>query len=72
MTFKQHQQITDKLRGPFWLSKVPVSLKRKTVRKSFRCGYKAVEALRKLKLDRADWYGADVADSNGTVVAELE
>ncbi len=57
--------------GPYTLSKVPVSLKRKTVRKSFACPFKALEALRSLKLKRSEWYGADVCDANGVKLGEV-
>lgn len=72
MTFTQRQPITTALKGPFILTKVPSDLKRHSTRKRFACGYKALAALKSLKLDAARYYGADVCDSNGVLVAELE
>ena len=75
MTFKQLLPITTELKSPFVLTKVPISTflaRRKSVRKRFKCGYKAVAELKALKLNPAMWTGADVADANGRMVAELE
>lgn len=72
MTFKQLLPITTKLRGPFMLTKIPVSLAAKCTRKRFACGYKAVAELRSLKLNPAKYYGAEVSDDTGAIVAELE
>lgn len=72
MTFTQHRQITTDLRGPFVLTKVPRALAEKQTRKTYRCGFTAVAALRNLKLDPKRYWGADVADANGVIVAELE
>lgn len=65
-------QIDHTLASPFVLTKVPISLNRKSIRKKFTCGYRALAELSRLKLDPAKYYGADVADSNGVLVAELE
>lgn len=71
MTFTQILPITAALKAPFWLTKVPVGLSRKCSRKKISCGYRAVAELKALKLDPAKYYGADVADSRGTIVAEV-
>ena len=65
-------QITTALVSPFILTKVPIALSRKSIRSKFRCGYKALTELSTLKLDPTKYYGADVCDSNGVTVAELE
>jgi hypothetical protein len=73
MKFIQKVHITTALRGPFILTKVPISLKEKISRKKFSCGYKAMAELQKLtNLDPKRYYGADVVDSRGLVVAEVE
>ena len=72
MQFKQLVSITTALKSPFTLTKVAISLAKPCTRKRFVCGYKAVEALRTMKLNPETFYGADVTDDNGVVVAELE
>lgn len=67
-TLVQKEQITTKLRGPFYLSVTHVSLARTTKRKKFSCGYRALQALKDCKLTSAH-YGADVCDSEGREVA---
>lgn len=72
MVFRQHKPITTELKGPFTLTKIPIALDRKCTRKKIACGYRAVSELQKLKLDPTKYYGAEVSDDNGTIVAELE
>jgi hypothetical protein len=64
--------ITRTMRGPFHLTKVPVSLKRRVTSKKYGCPHRAVADLRKLKLKREEYYGAEVTDDNGVKLAELE
>lgn len=60
--------------GPYTLTKVPVSIKTRITTRKFRCGYKALEALKALqgKMKSAEWYGADVSDANGVELGVLE
>jgi len=72
MKFKQLLPITTKLQSPFYLKKVFIAMDKKSTRKSFRCGYRAVAELQKLNLDPKKYYGAEVYDSRGTLIAEVE
>ncbi len=76
----QKHEITGALKGPFVLTKVPKVLRTadgkflKCPRKRYGCVYLALRDLEKLAktLSAERYYGADVVDQNGVVVAEVE
>lgn len=72
MTFKQLLPITTDLKSPFTLTVVPIAFRPKCKRTKFKCGYRALQSLKDLKLNPAKYYGADVCDAEGRTVAELE
>ena len=73
MTFKMKvQQYGPYGTGPFFLVKIPKSLSKKITRKKFGCPLKAIEALRGLSLDPDVYYGAEVINNDGQILAEVE
>lgn len=72
MKFTLHSEPKIQHSAPFHLFITFHDLRRKTQRKRFACGYKALAALHALKLDPAVHCGADVLDDNGAKLAEWE
>ncbi|MFO0919673.1 MAG: hypothetical protein U0872_15350 [Planctomycetaceae bacterium] len=72
MRFTQHHEITKSMKKPFTLIVVPRSIEEKCRRTKFASGQQALQKLRAMKLDASRFYGAEIVDSNGLVIAELE
>ena len=72
MTYTQKLPITTLLKSPYVVTIAPISSKTKCKRKTFKCGYAACQYLKDQKLDPIKFYGGDVADNTGKIVAELE
>lgn len=68
----QRRQITRDTPSPFTLTIVFKAMDKKSTRKRFRCGYKALQSLKDARLDPDKHYGADVCDARGEIIAERE